>query len=587
MIIRDFILQRKDNVVIDISKIDVNYLQILAGIYMHILIAYKCEPEKASVRKQRKIYRWINKFYKRKIQDFPKKIAKYFETKNDAQDLMFLLKECYEEIKIHGTEIERKFNKATEDVGDDVKDALWKLMQQCCWSSVKCIGEDVEIIVDESPAFCRTILLKDVVGVPDNMDTYMINDAALVLNQEEKRYKLYGEIEDIVEETARPFSIRFSSAEVCIKVYDGTESVAFWDNPWDYLRTMSFVIAEKSTWPGEYCNSAEKELLPLIKEIVALEYWMDMPNAEYVSFAELKKMTKQYGHNKITELLEETEKQKPGSSKYNRNVRRIQHKLCDKKCEPLWRDVFEKLKDSQKEYPNKVEKLCPLELLDETRTSIQKLMEQHGYSGTYPDFVKKGSLRGVKLEASYGMTYFIALEKRVEYRIHCFESLDEAGYLEVQFLSGTAMLKKDEKINDIYSCLFNAKGKRLYHLMHHYVPLSEDLDRKSDDLETSVAIAVKKAECQKLTKAEKKEYYGNTMPGIGMFMSYLIFVGGLFSIFLNLGLMLMAVIMFVITGEYSEIPSVFTDIPWGWFLLFAAVGFGVPMGLIEVFAKRK
>lgn len=572
---------------IDVSKIDVNYLEILAGMYMHILISLKCEPEKASPRKQRKIYRWISKLYKREIQDFPKKIAKYFEVGSDTQELMFLLKECSEQIKIHGTEIERKFNKATADVGEDVKSALWQLMQQCCWSSVKRIGEDVEIVVDEAPAFCRTILLKEVVGVPDNMDAYMINDAALVLNQEEKRYKLYGEIEDVVEETARPFSIRFSSAEVYISVYNCTENGVYGDDPWDYIRNISFEIAGKSILPGEYCNSAEKELLPLFKEVVALEYWMELPNAEYVAFTELKKLTKQCGHSKITELLEKTEKQKPGSNKYNRNVRRIQHMLCDKKCEPLWREVFEKIKESQKEYPNKVEKLCSAELLNETRTNIQKLMEQYGYSGTYPDFVKEGSIRGVKLEASYGMTYFIALEKRVEYRIHCFESLDEECYLEVQFLCGTAMLKKNEKIKDIYSCLFNAKGKRLYHLVHHYIPLNEDLDRKSDDLEMSVAIAVKKAECQKLTKAEKKEYYGNTMPGIGMFMSYLIFAGGLFSIFLNLGLMLMAVIMFVITGEYSEIPSVFTDIPWGWFLLFAAVGFGVPMGLIEVFAKRK
>lgn len=67
---------------------------------------------------------------------------------------------------------------------------------------------------------------------------------------------------------------------------------------------------------------------------------------------------------------------------------------------------------------------------------------------------------------------FIAMEESVEYRIHCFETLEE-GYF----------------------------------------------DRKSDDLKTSVAIAVKKAKCQKLTKAEKKILWKYNDGGFTFFSS--------------------------------------------------------------------
>ena len=288
---------------VDVTLIDVNYLGILAGMYMGAALNFKCEPEKASPRIQRKIYKWISKFYKRKIQDFPKKLSKYFEKESNIYELMLLLKACSEEIKLNGTEKERKFNKATVGVGEDVKSALWTLIRQVCWQPVKCEGKDAKIVIEDNSAFCRTVLLKDVVGVPENMDSYYIDDAELVLKQDQNRFSLYGEIEDFGGEIRRPFSIRFSSAEVDVQVYNCIENTSVDENPWEYIRGMAFDIATKASLPGEYCNSAEKEMLPLINEIVHLEYCLGDPFSECTSFEELKRLTQKYGHNKITGLL--------------------------------------------------------------------------------------------------------------------------------------------------------------------------------------------------------------------------------------------------------------------------------------------
>ena len=52
-------------------------------------------------------------------------------------------------------------------------------------------------------------------------------------------------------------------------------------------------------------------------------------------------------------------------------------------------------------------------------------MELKGYKGTYPDFVKYEKLKGLHLEESYNVTYFVGMEKRVVYRIYCNEFYNE------------------------------------------------------------------------------------------------------------------------------------------------------------------
>lgn len=178
-------------------------------------------------------------------------------------------------------------------------------------------------------------------------------------------------------------------------------------------------------------------------------------------------------------------------------------------------------------------------------------------------------------------------EKHAQYFVHCSESFDENAYLTVQFLCGTAFLKKEENETDIYGCLFRAGGQRLFHTVHGVIPLQNAEETAWEDLEISLDIAVKKAECQKLSKAEKKQYYGNTIPGFGMFLRIFLVAGGMFGVAMTLIALLLCVLATAAFGRFSDIPEMLKAIPWGLLLAIGWIGYGGAMGIAEVLAGRK
>lgn len=243
------------------------------------------------------------------------------------------------------------------------------------------------------------------------------------------------------------------------------------------------------------------------------------------------------------------------------------------------------IKESQSEYPSQAELCCDTKRLSETRGEIQRLMQAEGYSGTYPDFFKKGSVKRVHLAESYNMDYFVGAEKNVVFCVHCTEETFD-GNLSVEFLCGTELLKKNETEGDIYSCTFDAKGRRFFTTVS-YNSAVEESSEAQDSLEQKVKIAAKRAELKRLTKEERKAIYGFDMPYFRLFAAIFIFAGGLFGIFMTLGLMLMAVLFALIDGQPQTVPSMITDIPWWFCLVFSWVAFGGAMGIITVLSKRK
>ncbi len=571
---------------IDISKLRGEFISKLAGAYLHATVVFGTDPIEASEAKQRKIRKWISNQYIELVHELPEE-ANIFSIENSDKDVLLLLKECVDLEKSLTKKKEDKFEVDFSTVEETAKSALRKLLQLEFWPEIKVVGSDIKIITDDSPAFRRILTLKNVDAVPMGKEGYYCQNLEMVLKKEQNRFCFYGELEDPVEETAIPFALTFENAEVEIEVYNSCNNVTFWENPWDFLRTISFAIAMKVDLPGNYCNSKEKDLLPLIKEIFALEYWMELPEQDLFSFSELKKSAQQYGYNKAEILLNKLETIKPGDIAFYKPAKKLIAILCEKQCEPLWRDIYNKIIESQAEYPNKVDSLCDKNLLASVRNDIQTLMESKGYIGTYPDFVKDGVLNGIHLEHSYNITYFVGMEKRVQYHIHCYESFEENNYLTIQFLCGTAFLKKDEQETDVYDCLFNARGRRLFHTVHHYIPLQTEEDAEADNLENSITIAVKKAECTKLNKAEQKEYYGKLIPGWGMFWWIFLISGSMFGIAMTLIMMLLCIITTAVFGLFADIPEMLKTMPWGAVLAIAWIGFGGAMGIVEVLAHRK
>lgn len=479
----------------------------------------------------------------------------------------------------------REFEKSCEHLSKDVKSALCKLLQLDFWPDIKVSGNSVEIILDDTPAFRRIVKLCNV-DTPVEYAGNQILQSDLVFKQEEKKFCFYGTIYDPIEESNSVFDINFLNATVNVEVFNGVKDLTFWENPWDYLRTICSAIGLKADLPGEYCNALELELLPLIKEIVALGYWMEFPEQNYYTFTRLKSLANKYKYKNIVSLFEKLESIKTDNSDYYGTVKKLISKLCLQKYEPLWREIYNSIKASQKGYPGKVEVCCSSEILLKTRKDIEERIKSHGYMGTYPDFVKTDAMPKIHLAYSYNMSYFVGMEKQVKYYIHCCESLEEYDWLTIQFLCGTAFLKKEDS-EDIYSCTFNAKGGRLCNTVHHYIPINETEDTKPGDLDMSINIAVKKAECLKLNKDEEKEFYGVYVPGWKIFFWEFIICGGLFATIMTLSMLVFSIFITVVFGLFNKIPEMLTVIPWGWLFAFAWVGFGGAMGLIEVLSQRK
>lgn len=560
----------------DISKLSSEEIASFAGLYLHATVVFGGEPLEAPVKKQQKIRKWVRRQEKGMLHQLP-----------EGVDALQCMKACADLANTQEREKEERFDRHTARMDEASVSAIKHLLQYEFWPYAKQVGSDLEIVVDDTPAYRRILTLKNVDAAPREKEGYYCQNLTLVYQKEQNRYCICGELEDIIEETVQIFAMTFESAAVKVEAYNACDNVTVWENPWDFLRTIALGIGMKADLPGDYCNAREKALLPLIREIVALEYWISLPEQPCFSFAALKELTARYGYQKAEAMLAKLETLKPGDAAYYAATKKLMDALSEKQCEPLWRQVYGEIADSQAEYPNKVDALCDKTLLADLHRDIQSRMEAAGFSGTYPNFVKVGQLKGLHLEQSYNMTYFVGMEKRAQYHIRCTESFEEEGHLTIQFLCGTALLKKDEEETDVYGCLFNAGGRRLFRTVYHDIPLDPSSDAKADDLDTSVTIAVKKAQCIKLTKAEKKEYYGQMIPGWGTFLWVLLIGGGMFGLIMTLCSMLFCIVATAAFGLFADIPEMLRVMPWGLLLAIAWVGFGGAMGVVEVFARRK
>ena len=471
----------------------------------------------------------------------------------------------------------------------NVSAALIVLLQKEYFPVLDSVGNNINIVTDETWAFKRTLTLKNVNNAPSDKEDYLCVNLSIGFKEAENRFCLLGELEHPIDDTAELFALSFESAEVDIDIYNACNHQLFWDNPWTHLKSICTSINIKSEIPHNYCNSKEKALLPIIREIDKLNCWFEVPEENPYSFSELKRLAIKYGYNKIEKMLSKLETLKPDDSKCFKLFNKLINTLCEQQYEPLWRDIYNRIADSQAEYPDEVESLCDKKLLANIRNDIQKLMESKGYIGEYPNFVKDAVLNGVHLVRSYDMAYWVGMGEKSQYHIHCFESLEENGYLTIQFLCGTALLKKDEieQGTDIYGCLFNARGRRFFSTVHHYIPMNDELDAQADDLEESITIAVKKTECIKLNKSERREFHGHIIPGFELFLGVFLIAGGLFAIAMTLATAIICIVLTTAFGLFYSIPEMLLSIPWWLILVLGWLGFGIPMGLVEVMSRRR
>ena len=577
----------------DISKIDFSYIELFDLSYESAESVFGIDPIAAPAKKQKKIRKYIQQNYIDSEIYSPAcpEVMQYVGKEVSDKDFIEFIKACHDYVQINGTHKKQLFNEFSTDFSEEVKAALWALLERDCHlGNFRMVGENAQIDVDNGAGYDRTLTLVNATGVPKGrVDNLSFEHGSLI--KQDYEYILSGEAEDYDEDSSNFFSIRFTDAKVDIVLSKAGEGL-FMQTPWTHLESIAVDIFDKYIYlPAEYLNDREREILPLIAEISKLSYWAVIPDEfKSVGFPQLRAYIVKYGYNELLPLVERLEKEYfDGNKKYS-IIEKLTSKLNTQKYEPLWRELYNILVESQAEYPSRTELFCPTELLNETRSNIQKLMEAHGYSGEYPDFVKKGAIRGIRLAESYDENHFVGHEKNVVYHIHCTEEYF-GEHLMIQFLCGTELLKKNETAGDVYSCVFNAKGRRLFQTMSYeseYINFNGEVE--TQDLEQRVEIAVKKAELIKLTKEERREIGDVELDFWQRFLIgflAIIVLGFVAGVICTVGFMLLGVILCLIFAIPQAIPDMFTDLPWWKFFLFAWALLDGAMVLIIVFEKRK
>ncbi len=567
----------------DISKIDYNFIEIFSCYYSVICDVYG-NPDEKSPTEQKKIRKWVEKTYLNEV-DFPNNVKKYISTDVSNLDFFDFLKSCYVQVKNEGTKQKQLFDKNAVDFPENVKNALWKIVQDGFLASETTIlDQDIYINCVETSSCRITLILKNASGVPKETVDYISFDGIGTFIKDEEGYRLVGVTYNYEKEFEQSLVIRFSDVEIKEDIFDATSSV-FSTDPWDYLVEAVSDIIEKEKYIGKYCfNEKEKDLLPLFEELKVFHWMYSDTQTTSCNFSVLKSYLKEFNFNSLLKDFEMFEKTLSNWNKRIQMSERIKAKLNQAKYEPLWRKIYNQVLESQAEYPLKSDICCDKNSLNELRNKIQYYMELHGYSGTYPHFVKHGSMDKIHLAQSHKMSYFVGKEKNVEYHILCNEEYSSEQF-SIQFLCGTAILRKSTKIYDIFSCFFNADGKRFINEISYDTSFNEYA--LSHNLENIVRIAVKKAELTKLTKEERKKYENSKIISIPMILFGALFMGLLFGVLMTLGMMLLSILMTVIFASPQEIPEMLTEMPWLYMFIFCVVGFGGTMGIINFLAERK
>lgn len=572
----------------EVTEIKKRYLRRITGVYHHMQALFDPNPEETSEYKQRKMRSWLMKKYKKPFASLPDNVREHFAETVSDKDVLSFMKACRDQLYVLLDDEKKEFYDTANALSMDARAALWKLAQGTNWSTVTRHGNDLEVNVDGTEAYRRRLFLRNVEGVTEEQEADLFGAIEYTLYKEDDgRFCLCGEVFDAMIDDYRSYSFTFETVDVVTEVFNAINSICLWDHPWNFLITAASGIVAKAYLPGDHCNDEELAMLPLLTEIAALDDWDELPDDFPFTFPTLTALATKHRCEVLVPLFDALGKKEPNSAEYTELVQKIITRLCDQNVEPLWREVFDQICASQASYPDKATVCCPTTVLLSTRDAIQSQMETLGFTGEYPNFVKEGPLSGVHLEDSYESTYILGPKSRMVSRIHCIETVIDRE-LTVQFLCGTALLNPDDEAGDIYSCLFNSVGKRLFHHTEYSTLLYEpDFEYIPQDLSLCVSVAAKKAQLQRLTKDEMHTYSGMREASLRTFLLFLIVIGGMFGVAMTAVFMLLTAVISLCVGGTTIMHTALEAIPWGYVLLFCWLAYGGTMSIITTLSKRK
>lgn len=315
----------------EIEKIGTEYIEYFAAIYEQAKQDAGKEPLLLSEKKQKKLQNDIFKFYE-EAENFPDEISKEFK-----ENCLGFLSLCETEAVKRRQIRQEEFDEACLLFDGNVKSAFKEIIGSDLFYIAKQTDEKAEFIIEDLSSFGRSLIL-------EGLEKGNIPDMPIIFCSLKKcgeKFCLYGAMQDYDECNLYNFEIKFSSAKCETKIYDCSEDFGYAETAWNIIYNICDAIKTKNDRLCGGCNDKEKELLPLIEEIVAL-FDLTQIKSE-CKFKELKSIAQKHDCKELFPKIIKAEKKTCGTFSYTKNAIQLIYALNDKKHENIWREIYEKL----------------------------------------------------------------------------------------------------------------------------------------------------------------------------------------------------------------------------------------------------
>ncbi|MDD2268367.1 MAG: DUF3878 family protein [Eubacteriales bacterium] len=394
-------------------------------------------------------------------------------------------------------------------------------------------------------------------------------------------------------------TIKFSDVERVQEFFDYSSSLINPTTPKDFYpwTIVANILNElkllESKFGAERLNNKEKVFLPLVNFAPIMFQYSLFDIAEHdrniKSIEFFETLVKEHNVEYLIPLLNQL-KQCTDKSKLLHLTRKVSLALFDKRCEPLWRRIYQDLKDAASVYPlkNEINKYD----LETERKRITKFLLSQDYTGKYPFFKKLTSLKGIKMLANLTNTYFVGHEKNMASYIFCEESFLYDDRLFISYLCGTIFLKPKQldKFDqlDAYSAFFVDKGRRFTSIVRQSVYDFDDNMIVKPDISIAL-IAAKKASVQRLTKEENNKIMSADNTSIlTIIIACMVFGSFLFGLAMTIAMMVITFILGVTENQSIELIMEFIKtFPWHWVFLGSGLPFGIILGMFTIIARKR
>lgn len=551
--------------------------------------------------KQKVFRKTLEKFYNNHDK-IPVEVLEKISENNSDEDIINFLHDNYIETLDSMERAKTQNSAVCSEFPDDISvllmsmDNLW-----ICNESPLEVNEngELKIVFKTSYGFVDSLVLKNAV-ISHEVEAYNIN--GFEYSKVDGIYILELAVENDI------ITVKFQSVEHIQEFYDystiGTGIFMTNENcQWIIVANMLDELKNlEMSFGSERLSNKEKLLLPLTHFAPIMTYsgYYDLSYHNKSGIAFFESYLEAHKIEFLLPLINKLKQCKPLETdnainntyyELKRISKKISNALRDKRCEPLWRQLYNELKEAASVYPQKTS--VNKTEADRVRNSITEALLSQGFEGEYPLFRKMSSLKGIKLLENQINTYFVINEKCMLSYIYCEEHSRYNENLSVNFLCGTIFLKEEQAdaFNDLdaYSAFFLDKDRRFATVIH---PKSPDI--RDDELvlnsEADVAlVAAKKACLQKISKEEKsKTLVMDNTSVFALLVFFTIFGSLFFGLAMTIGFMLITLVLVgVLTFSLKTAFEAFQSVPWHWIFLGTGLSFGIIMGIITAITKMK